>query len=166
MSSPPDLGGLSPAELKALVIALLARVGELEHTVAALREKIARLKNVLPRPTIKRSGVEKAIHIKPASEAGQPRRGGGKKTARRIIHDGDCLEIGGAGGEAVDSRLFLVGAADGEKQSADVKKIDRPCMHWMVISLDRAIGWSIMPSGTMPDCGSALRSPKARPIFW
>jgi hypothetical protein len=30
----------------------------------------------------------------------------------------------------------------------------------------RATGWSIMPSGTVPDCGSAPRSLKGRPIFW
>ena len=41
-----------------------------------------------------------------------------------------------------------------------------PCTHWMVISPDRATGWSTTPSGTVPDCGSAPRSPKGRPIFW
>jgi hypothetical protein len=41
-----------------------------------------------------------------------------------------------------------------------------PCTRWMAISPARATGWSIMPSGTGPDCGSAPRSPKARPTSW
>src|SRR5208283_4569528 len=40
-----------------------------------------------------------------------------------------------------------------------------PCTHWMVISPDRATGWSTTPSGTVPDRGSAPRSPKGRPFL-
>ncbi len=87
MSPPPDLDDLSAAELKALVLALLARVGELERTVAAQRDEIARLKTVPVRPALKPSGMESATQAKPAAGAGQPRQGGGKKTARRVIHE-------------------------------------------------------------------------------
>jgi hypothetical protein len=87
MSSPPDLEDLSPAELKTLVIALLTRVNELERTVAAQRDEIARLKKVPGRPRIKPSGMEDATQPKPSSGAGKPRRGGGKKTAQRVIHE-------------------------------------------------------------------------------
>jgi hypothetical protein len=69
------------------VLALLARVGELERTVAAQRDAIARLKTVPIRPALKPSGMESARPAKPAGGAGKPRQGGGKKTARGVIHE-------------------------------------------------------------------------------
>lgn len=87
MSLPPDLEDLSPAELKALVIALVAKVTTLEATVAAQRDEIARLKNMPPRPRFKPSGMENTTQDKPVSEAGKPRPGGGQKTARRVIDE-------------------------------------------------------------------------------
>jgi len=87
MSASPDLEDLSPVELKTLVLALLTRVSELERTVTAQRDEIARLKSVPGRPAIKPSGMENATRAKPAGEAGQSHRGGGKKTARRVIHE-------------------------------------------------------------------------------
>ena len=87
MSSPPNLDALSSSELKDVVIALLGRVTALERTVAAQRDEIARLKGVPGRPTLKPSGMENATQPKPTT--GQGKRGrGGKKTARRVIHDG------------------------------------------------------------------------------
>lgn len=87
MSLPPDLDTLSSAELKTLVLALLARVNDLERTVAAQRDEIARLKGLPGRPTIKPSGMENATQPKPATGKCKRRRGGGKKTARRTIHE-------------------------------------------------------------------------------
>ncbi len=83
----PDLEDLSLAELKTLVIALVAKVTVLEATVGAQRDEIARLKNMPSRPPFKPSGMENTTQDKPAREAGKPRLGGGNKTTRRIIHE-------------------------------------------------------------------------------
>jgi hypothetical protein len=87
MSPLLDLDALSSGELKALVLALLARVNELERIVVAQRDEIGRLKGLPGRPTIKPSGMEKATQPKPPAGKGKRRRGGGKKTARRTIHE-------------------------------------------------------------------------------
>ena len=76
MSPPPDLDTLSSAELKALVLALLARVSDLERTVIAQRDEIGRLKGLPGRPTIKPSGMENATEPKPVAVKGKRRRGG------------------------------------------------------------------------------------------
>jgi hypothetical protein len=85
---PPDLDGLSNAELKALVVELLGRVTELTETVGELRGENARLKGLKGPPDIKPgapSGMERASHNKPSSKL--PRRGGGNKTAKRVIDE-------------------------------------------------------------------------------
>ena len=86
MAPPADLDGLSPAELKALVIALLSKVAELERTIAGLRDENARLKGLSRRPAFKPSGMEAGSTPKPPRGRGK-RRGGGKKTAQRVIHE-------------------------------------------------------------------------------
>src|SRR5947209_16433738 len=87
MSPRSDLEQLSSAELRELVIVLLGKVAGLELTVTALRDEIARLKNVPGRPTIKPSGMENATQPKLPTDRGKGRKSGGKKTARRVIHE-------------------------------------------------------------------------------
>ncbi len=87
MSLPPDFEHLSPAELKGLVVALFEKVAALERTVTAQRDEIARLKSVPGRPAIKPSGMENGTQPKPPPGRGKGRKSGGKKTARRVIHE-------------------------------------------------------------------------------
>src|SRR5674476_781472 len=93
MSPPADLSTLSSTELRDLVIALVTRVSELERTVVAQRDEIARLKGLSGRPTIKPSGMEAATQPKPPAGKGKQRRGGGKKTARRVIHEDRVIKV-------------------------------------------------------------------------
>lgn len=80
MPLPENIDGLSPAELKELVHKLLEKVAELERTVAAQRDEIARLKGGPPRPNIKPnskpSGMEQATDPKPPDGQQRRRRGG------------------------------------------------------------------------------------------
>ena len=76
MVPPVDPDALSPAELKALVVELLAKVAELERTVAAQREEIARLKGLKGRPKIQPSGMEQATEPKPPRDSEARRRRG------------------------------------------------------------------------------------------
>ena len=53
MAPPGNIDELSTAELRALVVKLFEVVTDLERTVAAQREEIARLKGLKGRPDIK-----------------------------------------------------------------------------------------------------------------
>src|SRR6266581_7161143 len=75
MVAPADLDGLTHAGLKGLVLKLLEQVAELQRTVAAQRDEIARLKGGPGRPNIKPSGMEQASEPKPAGSDQRPPRG-------------------------------------------------------------------------------------------
>ncbi len=86
MIPPVDLDALPPAELKALVIQLLGEMAELERTIAAQREEIARLKGLKGRPQLKPSGMERASEPKPSRDPDK-RRGRGKVVPRVALED-------------------------------------------------------------------------------
>jgi hypothetical protein len=64
MVPPADLDRLSHAQLKGLVVQQFEMIVELQRTVAALRDEIARLKGGPGRPSFKLSGMEKATEPK------------------------------------------------------------------------------------------------------
>lgn len=94
MKAPPDVDSLSISDLRTLAIELFEQVGELSGLVIELREEIAHLKGLKGRPDIKPpavpSGMEKAT--RPASPPSGKRRGGGRKTAKRIVHEDRVME--------------------------------------------------------------------------
>jgi hypothetical protein len=78
MVPPADLDRLSHAELKSLVIQQFEVIAELQRTVVALRDEIARLKGGPGRPNIKPSkpsGMEKGTEPEKPPGKERPKRG-------------------------------------------------------------------------------------------
>ena len=84
--APPDIDGLSAAELKQLVAALLEENAEQKRVIAELREEIARLKGLKGRPRITPSGMEKGTQPKLSGKRGR-RRGRGKAAPRVSVEE-------------------------------------------------------------------------------
>jgi hypothetical protein len=94
MRLPADLDARSLSDLRALVIALVVKGTELERTVAAQRDEIARLKGLKGRPQIKPSGMEKASQA-PAQERAAGKRGRKRaKSADLTIHEERIIKAG------------------------------------------------------------------------
>jgi len=95
--SPPDnLDSLSSAQLRELVASLLAKLSELERTVAAQREEIARLKGLKGRPDIKPSGMDRATD--PGKPGRQEKRPGRGKVRPRVSVEDRVLKVGAPAG--------------------------------------------------------------------
>ena len=86
MTAPPEISGLSNAELQQLVLKLLSENAEQKRLIVELREEIARLKGLKGRPQIKPSGMEQGTTPKPTSKRAR-RRGRGKATPRVNVEE-------------------------------------------------------------------------------
>ncbi len=64
----------------------------MERTISGLRDETARLKGLSRRPVLRPSGMEAASTSKPPRGHGK-RRGGGKKTAQRVIHEDRVVKM-------------------------------------------------------------------------
>ena len=84
--APPDIDGLSVAELKQLVVALLEENAEQKRVIAELREEIARLKGLKGRPRIGPSGMENGTQPKLSGKRGR-HRGRGKAAPRVSVEE-------------------------------------------------------------------------------
>lgn len=80
-----SLSGMTPAELRVLAEYQAGTIVELEGTVDALKEEIARLKGLKGRPNIKPSGLEKeTTKLLSGNKTGEgKRRGGAGKRGKR-----------------------------------------------------------------------------------
>ncbi|MGH7075883.1 MAG: IS66 family transposase [Stellaceae bacterium] len=89
MALPHDLDDLSSAELKVLVLELLAEVAALKEVVAQQRAEIARLKGLKGPPSIKPSGMAQASEAKPplGASAKAGGRGRGRRRVRVVIEE-------------------------------------------------------------------------------
>lgn len=87
MASLHEMDDLSNAELRALVVAFFEKVSDLERTVAAQRDEIARLKGLKGRPDIKPSGMEQATSDQPKGTGRRFGRRGKKPLARVAVED-------------------------------------------------------------------------------
>jgi hypothetical protein len=85
MASPGNIEELSIIDLRALVVALLGKVADLERTVSAQRDEIARLKGLKGPPSIKPSGMEQATSVKP--KGSKRFRRGPKPVSRVVVED-------------------------------------------------------------------------------
>jgi uncharacterized small protein (DUF1192 family) len=94
MVLPADIDALSHAELKALVIALVGKVTELERTIAAQRDEIARLKGLKGRPQIKPSGMEAATALAEPRRSGRLRRRKRTKRSELRVHEERVIPAG------------------------------------------------------------------------
>jgi hypothetical protein len=122
IDSPPiDPDRLSKAELKRLVVTLLAEVADLRRTVAAQRDEIARLKGAPPRPNIKPSGMEKTTDPKPPP--GSERRTRGDTRSKLSIDEERIVKLASPPkpGEALQSD------ARGTRCRRRAAPLDAPC---------------------------------------
>jgi len=93
MSAPNDLDRLSHTELKGLVVKQWEQIVELQRTVAALRDEIARLKGGPPRPNLKPSGMERGTEPRAPGSSGERKRPRGGTRSKLSIHEHRTVKV-------------------------------------------------------------------------
>jgi hypothetical protein len=150
MSPPADLDRLSAAELKDLVLTLLAEVAELRRTVVAQRDEIARLKGGPPRPNIKPSGMEQASD--PKRPESSPKRPRGSTRAKLSIDEERAVGLAPPprGARFKGYTSFVV-------QDLDIRRhvVDFRCERWR--SADGQTLTAPLPDGVNGHFGPQLR---------
>jgi hypothetical protein len=107
VNAPEDLDGLTPVQLKELVMLLLGKVTVLEQLVVEQRAEIARLKGLKGPPDIKPSGMDKATEpAKPSWQKNRSRRG--KVRPRVSIEDRVLKAAAPAGSRFKGYETYLV----------------------------------------------------------
>lgn len=91
MAPPDNIDEMASAELRSLVVALLGKVTDLQRTVAAQRDEIARLKGLKGPPSIKPSGMEQATSS--PRKGFSARKGRGKKPTLRVAIEDRVLAV-------------------------------------------------------------------------
>jgi Transposase IS66 family len=151
-----DIDRLSAAELRALVYELLGKVAELQRTVAAQRDEIARLKGGPGRPdikpNIKPSGMEQASDPKPAAGGGNAQRRRGSTRAKLVIDEERKVRLG-----AVPSGARFKGTTSFVVQELVLHPhvIDFQCERWL--AADGKVITAPLPEGFHGHFGPQLR---------
>ena len=155
MPLPENIDGLSPAELKLLVVKLLEEVADLRRTVAAQREEIARLKGGPGRPNIKPnskpSGMEQATAPKPAGRSNEQRRRGSTRT-KLAINEERKINLGAppSGSRFKGYTSFVV-----QELVLHPHVIDFQCERWLIA--DGKVITAPLPEGFDGHFGPQLR---------
>jgi len=151
MPLPENIDGLSPAALKALVVKLLEKVAELERTVAAQRDEVARLKGRPPRPNIKPSkpsGMERATEPKPADRE-RPKRG--PTRTKLTINEERTIEVSPpAGSRFKGYTSFIV-----QDLVIRTNVVEFRCQRWL--TPDGTVLTAPLPDGIQGHFGPELR---------
>ena len=95
LPEPEAIEKLATGDLRSLVESLLAEIVRLRAANAALKEEIARLKGLPPRPKLKPSGMEKASEqpaVRPSGKPKRKRRRGAKRN-RLVIGEERVLAV-------------------------------------------------------------------------
>src|SRR4051794_27299331 len=146
-----DLDHLSSADLKALVIRLMERIAGLEHTVAALREEIARLKGLKGPPSIKPSGMEQASGDAPPKDGWRKRRRRGRGAANLSVHEDRVVKV------AVPAGSRFKGYEDFLVQDVIVRAHVIRYRRERWLTLDGRTVIAPLPAGVAGHCGADLR---------